>query len=57
MRRVLMDSIWNKILPEISETQYGFMTDKSTRNAIFSLRTLMEKAIEVEKELYLCLID
>ena len=42
----------NKIQPEGSETQFGFMTDKSTRNAIFSLRTLM-----VQKDLYLCLID
>ena len=33
------------------------MTDKGTTNAIFSLRTLMERAIDVQKDLYLCFID
>lgn len=47
----------NKILPEISETQFGFMADKGTRNAIFALKTLMERSIEVQKDLYLCFID
>ena len=41
----------------ISETQFGFMIEKGTANAIFSLRTLMERAIEVQKDLYLCFID
>ena len=52
-----MNTMRNKILPEISETQFGFMADEGTRNAIFSLRTLMERAIEVHKDLYLCFID
>ena len=46
MLKVLMNRMRNKILPEISETQFGFITDKGTRNAIFSLRTLMERAID-----------
>ena len=33
------------------------MTHKGTRNAIFSLRTLMERAIEVQKDVYICFID
>ena len=33
------------------------MADKGTRNAIFSLITLMERAIGVQKDMYLCLID
>ena len=41
--------------PSISETQFGLMTDKGTRNAIFSLRALM--AIEIQKDLNLCFID
>ena len=57
MLRVLMNRMRNKILPEISQTQFGFMADKGTRNAIFALRTLMERAIEVQKDLYLCFID
>ena len=54
--RVLIKRMRNKVLPEISETQFGFITDKGTRNAIFSLRTLMERTIEVQKDLYLCFI-
>ena len=57
MLRVLINRMRNKILPEISEIQFGFMVDKGTRNAIFSLRTFMEWAIEVEKDLYLCFND
>ena len=56
MLRVLMNRMRYKILPEISETQFGFMTDKGTRNAIFSLRTLMGRAIDVQNDLYLCFI-
>ena len=55
--RVLMNRMRNKILPEVSETQFGFMADKGTRNAIFALKTLMERSIEVQKDLYLCFID
>ena len=57
MLRVLMNRMRNKILPEISETQFECMTDNDTRNAIFSLRILMERAIEAQKDLYLCFID
>ena len=55
--RILMSRMRNKILPEISEAQFGFMADKGTRNAIFALKTLMERSIEVQKDLYLCFID
>ena len=57
MPRVLMNRMRNKILPELSETQFGFMIGNGTRNAIFSLRTLKEMAIEVQKDLYVCFID
>ena len=57
MLRVLMNRMRDKILPEISETQFGSMADKGTRNAIFALRTIMERATEVQKDLYLCFID
>ena len=33
------------------------MVDEVTRNSIFSMRTLLERAIEVQKDLYLCFID
>ena len=47
----------NKILPKMSESQFGFMADEGSRNDIFSLRTFMERAIKVQNDLYLCSID
>ena len=47
----------NKIHPEISEEQYGFQSDKSTGNAIFFLRILSERAIEMQQDLQVCFID
>ena len=47
----------SKILPEMFGTQFRFIADKSTRNAIFSLKTLIERVIEVQKDFYLCFID
>ena len=55
--RVLMNRVRNKLKPEISDVQYGFVEDKSTRNAIFIIRMLTERAVEMQKNLYLCFID
>ena len=55
--KILMLRIRNKIKTEIAEEQYGFMTDKSTRNAIFILRMLIERTIEVRHDIYLCSLD
>jgi len=33
------------------------MPDKGTRNAIFLLRTLSERSIEMQKDLYVCFVD
>ena len=43
--------------PEISQEQCGFVEDTGTRNAIFIVRALCERAIEVQHDLYLCFID
>ena len=42
--------------PEISQEQCGFVEDTGTRNAIFIVRTLCERATEVQ-HVYLCFID
>src|SRR5215469_411026 len=42
--KVVLARIRNKIRPQISEEQYGFVKGKGTRNAIFALRNLAEKA-------------
>ena len=49
--------IRNKIHSEISSEQYGFMKDKGTKNAIFVLRMLSERAIQMQQTMYLCFVD
>ena len=41
----------------MDEKQYGFRKGKGTRNAIFVLRTVIERAIEKQKDLFMCFID
>ena len=55
--RGLMNRARSKLKPEIPNVQYGFVEDKSTRNAIFIARMISERAIEMQKNLYLCFID
>ena len=55
--KILMARMRNKITPEIAEEQCGFVKDKGTRNAIYMLRTLTERAMEIQRDLYLCFID
>ena len=55
--RVILNRLKRKIKPEIGEEQYGFMEGKGTRNAIFNMRMITERAIEVQKEVFMCFID
>ncbi|GFO04846.1 craniofacial development protein 2 [Plakobranchus ocellatus] len=48
--KIIMLRIRNKIKPEIAEEQYGFVEDKGTSNAKYILRTLIERALEVQKD-------
>src|SRR5215469_3776404 len=52
--RVVLSRIRNKIRPQISKEQYGFVKGKGTRNSIFVLRNLAEKTLKVNQDLYLC---
>ncbi|GFR84702.1 RNA-directed DNA polymerase from mobile element jockey [Elysia marginata] len=51
-----MTRIRSKIFLEIAESQCGFIPDKGTRNAISTLSMLMERAVEVQRDVYLCFI-
>ena len=55
--RIVLSRIRNKIRPEISEEQYGFVKGKGTANAIFTLRMITERAIEMQRDVFLCFID
>ena len=41
----------------MQEEQYGFTEGKGTRNAIFNMRMITERAIEVQKNVFMCFID
>ena len=41
----------SKVRKEISEEKYGFMDERGTRNAIFVMRLMAERAIEMQKDL------
>ena len=45
-----MNRIRGRTLSEISEVQYSFMPDRSTRNTIFVLRRLVERMIEKQRD-------
>ncbi|KAK3570005.1 hypothetical protein QTP86_008433 [Hemibagrus guttatus] len=47
----------SKIEIEICEQQYGFMSRKSTTDAIFALRILMEKYRDGQRELHCVFVD
>ena len=52
-----MMRIRNKTKSDISPEQCGFVEGKSTSNVIYILRTISERALEMQNELYLCFID
>ena len=55
--KVILNRNKRKLKQEIAEEQYGFSEGKGTRNAIFIMKMLLERAIEVQKEVYMCFID
>ena len=55
--RILLNRARNKIKDKVSEVQYGFRPGKGTRNAMFIVRMMAERAIEMQKDLYLCFVD
>ncbi|GFO11990.1 RNA-directed DNA polymerase from mobile element jockey-like [Plakobranchus ocellatus] len=55
--KIIMLRIRNKIKQEIAEERCGLVEDKGTSNAIYILRTLIERALEAQKDVYLCFID
>ncbi|RUS74522.1 hypothetical protein EGW08_017710 [Elysia chlorotica] len=54
---VIHRRIAKKIDREVSEQQAGFRKESGTREAIFNLKILAEKHIEMQKDIYACFID
>ena len=54
--RVLINRVKGRTKSVIGEVQYGYVEDKGTRSAIYLLRMMMERSIQVQKDLYVCFI-
>ena len=52
--RILMNRARSRIRPEIGQEQCGFVKDTGTRNALFMIRMLSERAIQMQKNVYMC---
>ena len=57
LMKIILERINGKITMEIADTQTGFQKDKGTREGIFNLRMLIERCLEVNKNIFLCFID
>ena len=55
--KIMLQRVRRKLIPQISDYQYGFMPDRGTRNAISMLRILCELAIEHQQNVFLGFID
>ena len=55
--RAIMTRIRSRARPEVGIKQCGFVEDAGTRNAIWMLRMLSERAIEIQRDVYLRFID
>ena len=42
---------------ELSDVQYGFRKDRGNRDQIANIHCIIEKAIEFQKNIYLCFIE
>jgi len=48
--RVLLGRLQGRTSGEVAEEQRGFMPDKETRNAVFTMRIVTKRAIEMQKD-------
>ena len=55
--KIMQRRMANKIDEEVSRLQSGFRPAAGTREEIFNLRTICERATDVQKDVYICFID
>ena len=52
-----MTRVVYQIITEIPENQFGFMRDRGTKNAIFILKMLSERANQHQRDVFMVFID
>ena len=55
--KIIQQRIADKIDKEVSRLQSGFRAEMGTREGIFNLRTICERTLEVNQDVYICFID
>jgi hypothetical protein len=55
--KIIQQRISNRVEAEISRLQSGFRAGTGTREGIFHLRILTERALQVNREVFACFID
>ena len=55
--KIIQQRMANKIAKEVSRLQNGFRPGTGTQEGIFNLRTMCERATDVQKGVYICFID
>ena len=55
--KVVSQRMKSKIMQEIDVCQYGFRADCGTRNAVFILKVLIQRSIQMQTDIYLCFVD
>ena len=55
--KIMQQRMSNKIDKEVNRLQSGFRLGTGTREGISNLRTICERATDVQKHVYICFID
>ena len=55
--KIIQQRMANKIDKEVSRLQSGFRPGTGTREGMFNLRTICERATDEQKNVYICFID
>ena len=55
--KILLQRMRGRTKGEKSEEQFGCLPAKGTRNAIFTLRMIAERCVEMQKDVHICFID
>ena len=57
LSKIIQQRMANKIDKEVSRLQSGFRHGTGIREGTFNLRTICERATDVQKDVYICFID
>ena len=55
--KVLDERLKRKVVETVDKVQFGFRKGMGCRNATFMLRTVIERAVEKQRDIFMCFID